>query len=97
MNTFAEASAHAGGEAHAGFAELVAQLVGGSQSVFPALLAVAFEQINLSRGCVVNEDACTPSRPDMTFPSSSSCGTACGCARRFQCRVASASAEYARA
>src|ERR1700691_91460 len=47
VDTFAEGSAHACGQAYAGFAEFVAQAVGGSHGVFPALLAVAFEEIDL--------------------------------------------------
>ena len=47
VHALAEASAHAGSQAHAGFAELVAQAVGGGHRVFPALLAIAFEQIDL--------------------------------------------------
>src|SRR6266849_995573 len=47
VDAFAEAAAHAGGQAYAGFAELVAETVGGCESVLPALLARAFEQVEL--------------------------------------------------
>ena len=36
-----------GGQRDAGLAELVAQAVGGRQRIFPALLAAAFQQIDL--------------------------------------------------
>src|ERR1035441_9085091 len=49
VNAFAEASAHAGCEAYAGFAEFVAQAIGGGHRIFPSLLAVAFEQVDLIR------------------------------------------------
>lgn len=47
MGAFAEGSAHASCELDTGFAELIAQAVGGGEGVFPALLAVAFEQADL--------------------------------------------------
>ena len=47
VSPLAESSAHAGRQFDAGFAKLVAQAVGGGHRVFPALLAVAFEQVDL--------------------------------------------------
>src|SRR5947199_93091 len=47
MHALAEVTAHARRQTDTGFSELVAQAVGGSQSVFPTLLAVAVKQIDL--------------------------------------------------
>jgi hypothetical protein len=47
MRALAECTAHARSQAHTGLAELITQAIGCGQSVFPALLAAAFEQIHL--------------------------------------------------
>ena len=49
MRTLAERAAQAGSETNTGIAEFIAQFVGRAERVFPALLPVAFEQIDLSR------------------------------------------------
>ena len=65
VGAFAEAAAQAGGEADAGLAELVAQFVGRGEGIFPALLAIAFQEIDLG-GLSRKRDACTPSRRTCT-------------------------------
>src|SRR6516162_6709191 len=49
VSFFAENSAHASGEAHAAFAEAIAEFVGCGESLLPALMAATVEQIELSR------------------------------------------------
>ena len=57
MSTFTEATAHSSGETDTRFAELVTQLVRRSKRVFPALLAVAVDQVDLCRSLRVKENA----------------------------------------
>ena len=47
MGPLAETSAHARSQTYAGLAEFVAQAVGSGHRVFPALLAIALEQVDL--------------------------------------------------
>ncbi len=49
MRPLAETASHARSQRNAGFAKFVAQAVGRSQRVFPALLSVGIQQINLLR------------------------------------------------
>ncbi len=49
VRAFAECPSHARRQLDARLAELVAQAVGGGQRIFPALLAAAFEQVDLLR------------------------------------------------
>ena len=47
VGALAEASAHSRSQTHGGFSKLVAQTVGRGERIFPALLAIAVEKINL--------------------------------------------------
>ena len=64
----AEAAAEAGGQSDAGFAELVAKLVGGGKSVLPFLLTVSIEQIDLCRSLALG-------RGSFAQPDAARCGS----------------------
>src|ERR1700752_5080153 len=49
VSALAEAALQAGGQSYGRFAKAVAEFVGGGQRIFPALLGVPFEQIDLHR------------------------------------------------
>jgi hypothetical protein len=47
MRALKERTSHPGGQTYTGFSISVAQFIGSGERVFPALLASAFEQIDL--------------------------------------------------
>ena len=52
MRFLAEGAFHASGQPDTGFAEFVAQFVGGGHGLLPTLVTAVIQQIHLAGGCV---------------------------------------------